>query len=103
MNLAEMSLQELTALASDIDKAIKTYKVRKLNEARAELEAKAQELGVTLDEILGVKSVRKKSVVAAKYAHPENPALTWSGRGLAPKWVKAHEALGGSRDDLLIK
>jgi DNA-binding protein H-NS len=103
MNLAEMSLQELTALASDIDKAIKTYKVRKLNEARAELEAKALELGVTLDEILGVKSARKKSVVAAKYAHPENPALTWSGRGLAPKWVKAHEALGGSRDDLLIK
>ena len=103
MNLAEMSLQELTALARDIDRAIKTYKVRRLNEARAELEAKAQELGVTLDEILGVSSPRKKSVVAAKFAHPENPALTWSGRGLAPRWVKAYEALGGSRDDLLIK
>lgn len=37
MNLAEMSLQELTALARDIDRAIKTYKVRKLNEARAGL------------------------------------------------------------------
>ena len=103
MNLAEMSLQELTALSRDIDKAIKSYEARRLTEARAALEAKAQELGVSLDEILGVKSARKRSVVAAKYAHPENPALTWSGRGLAPKWVKDHEARGGSRDDLLIK
>jgi DNA-binding protein H-NS len=103
MNLAEMSLQELTALSRDIDKAIKSYEARRLTEARAALEAKAQELGVSLDEILGVKSTRKRGVVAAKYAHPENPALTWSGRGIAPKWVKAHEALGGSRDDLLIK
>jgi DNA-binding protein H-NS len=103
MNLAEMSLQELTALSREIDMAIKSYEARRLAEARAALEAKAQELGVSLDEILGMKSARKRSVVAAKYAHPENPALTWSGRGLAPKWVKDHEARGGSRDDLLIK
>ena len=103
MNLAEMSLQELTALSRDIDKAIKSYEARKLAEARAALEAKARELGVSLEAILGVKSPRKKSAVSAKYAHPENPALTWSGRGLTPKWVKAYEALGGSRDDLLIK
>ena len=103
MNLAEMSLQELTALSRDIDKAIKSYEARRLTEARAALEAKAQELGVSLDEILGVKSARKRSVVAAKYAHAENPALTWSGGGIAPKWVKDHEIRGGSRDDLLIK
>lgn len=102
-NLEDMSLSELQALAKNVDRAIKSFKVRKLNEARAELEAKAQELGVTLDEILGVKTARKTKKVAAKFAHPENPALTWSGRGLAPKWVKAHEALGGSRDDLMIK
>ena len=103
MNLADMSLQELTALSRDIDKAIKSYEARKLAEARAALEAKARELGVSLDEILGVKSPRKTKKAAAKYAHPENSELTWSGRGLAPKWVKAYEALGGSRDDLLIK
>ena len=103
INLAEMSLQELTALSRDIDKAIKSYEARKLAEARAALEAKARELGVSLEAILGVKAPRKKSAVSAKYAHPENSELTWSGRGLTPKWVKAHEALGGSRDDLLIK
>lgn len=102
MNLENMSLDELKTLSKDIDKAIKSYEARKLNEARAALEAKARELGVSLEAIIGVSSGRKKTVAAAKYRHPENAALTWTGRGRTPKWVVDHEAQGGSRDDLLI-
>lgn len=102
MNLENMSLDELKALSKDVDKAIKTYEARKLNEARAELEAKARELGVSLDAVMGGGSGRKRSVAAPKYRHPENPSLTWTGRGRTPKWVVDHEGQGGSRDDLLI-
>ena len=103
MNLENMSLDELKALSKEIDKAVKSYESRKLNEARAALEAKARELGVSLDAVMGVSSVRKKTVVAAKYRHPDNASLTWMGRGRAPRWVVDHEAQGGSRDELLIK
>lgn len=102
MNLEEMSLAELKALAKEIDKAIKSYEVRKLNEARAALEEKARELGVSLEAIMGMSGGRKKTFVAAKYRHPENAALTWTGRGRTPKWLLEHEAQGGSRDELLI-
>lgn len=103
MNLKTMTLDELKALSKEIDKAIKSFEARKLSEARVALEAKARELGVSLDAVLGTSSGRKKTVVNAKYRHPENAALTWTGRGRTPKWVVEHEAQGGSRDDLLIK
>ena len=102
MNLENMSLDELKALSKDVDKAIESYEARKLNEARAVLEAKARELGVSLDAVMGGSNGRKKTVIAPKYRHPENPALTWTGRGRTPKWITEYEAQGGSRDDLLI-
>src|SRR3954447_26758367 len=30
----------------------------------------------------------RRSEVAAKYANPDNPSETWSGRGRQPKWVQ---------------
>lgn len=101
MNLENMSLDELKALYKEIDKAINSYEARKLNEARAVLEAKARELGVSLSAVMGVSGRSKKSVVTAKYRHPENASLTWTGRGRTPRWVVEYEAQGGSRDDLL--
>jgi DNA-binding protein H-NS len=103
MKLESMSLDELMALSKSISAAIKTYEARKLKDARAELEAKARELGVSLEAVMSVSVGRAKSAVAAKYRHPENSELTWTGRGRTPKWVVAHEAQGGSRNDLLIK
>lgn len=46
---------------------------------------------------------KPKSKVKAKYANPENPSQTWSGRGISPKWVADYVAKGGNKDDLLIK
>ena len=103
IDLESMSFEELKAHAKDVDKAIKTYEARRLKEARAELEAKARELGVSLEAVMGGGKGLKKTVAPAKYQHPENAALTWTGRGRTPKWVVEHEAQGGSRDGLLIK
>ena len=102
VDLEKMNLADLKALQKDLEKAIKTFETRKLAEARAVLEAKARELGVSLEAILGGKPVRTTSSAAPKYRHPENSELTWSGRGRTPKWIADHEAKGGSREDYAI-
>lgn len=101
-DLEKMSLADLKALHKDIEKAIKTYEARKLAEARAALEEKARELGVSLEAVLGGKPARTASSAVPKYRHPENASLTWSGRGRTPKWIADHEVKGGSREDYAI-
>ena len=41
----------------------------------------------------------KRGTVAVKYRHPENSALTWTGRGLQPRWLKAALAAGAKLSD----
>ena len=103
MNLNNLNLSELKRLQSDVAKAIDSYEDRKKKEARSELEAKAKEMGFSLAELLGdAPKERKRGTVAAKYCHPENSSLTWTGRGLKPKWVAEALAAGKSLTDLAI-
>ena len=103
MDLNNLSLSELKKLLSDVTKAIDGFEDRKKKEARAELEAKAKEMGFSLSELLGdVPKERKRGTVAAKYSHPENSGLTWTGRGRQPKWVVEALASGKTLSDLLI-
>ena len=104
IDLENMEMEELKKLRKDIDKAIDTYEQRQKAEARKELEEHAKALGFRLEELVSDKSTKKtKKPVAPKYQHPENPSLTWSGRGRKPKFVLEHLDNGGSLDDLLIK
>ncbi|TCP60234.1 DNA-binding protein H-NS [Rhodovulum bhavnagarense] len=100
-NLEKLSLDELKALRKDVDAAIESFQQRKKAEARAELEAKARELGFTLDEIVRMKARRVKA--AAKYRNPENASETWSGRGRRPKWLEEALNAGADLADFLIK
>jgi DNA-binding protein H-NS len=98
-----MNLDQLKQLKKDLEKVISSFEARRLAEARKALEAKAAELGMSLAEIMGGKpSKAAKAAVAAKYAHPENASMTWSGRGRAPKWIAELEAKGGNRADYAI-
>jgi DNA-binding protein H-NS len=40
--------------------------------------------------------------VTAKYQNPANPEETWTGRGMAPKWMKELLDSGRSKDEFLI-
>ncbi|UJF24570.1 H-NS histone family protein [Suttonella sp. R2A3] len=44
----------------------------------------------------------KKPAKPAKYRHPNNPTITWSGYGRKPDWFKAHLKDGGKAKELLI-
>lgn len=96
-----LSLDELKDIQKKAIKAIEGYTTRKRKEALAAAEAAAAELGYSLNDLMdGAKASKPKA--PPKYAHPENAAKTWSGRGRQPGWVKEHVDGGGSLDDLLI-
>ena len=99
--LETMSLSDLKKLKKDVDKAINTYEERQKAELASELDAIAREKGFTLSE-LSATSRKRKTTAAPKYRHPENPSITWSGRGRRPKWIVEALDNGKSLDDLRI-
>ena len=102
-NLDGMSLEELQQLQKDVARAIDSYRDRQKAAARAEIEALAREKGFKLEEILEASSRKRgRSVAAPKYRHPENPAITWTGRGRRPGWFTAALEQGKSEADMLI-
>jgi len=101
-DLEALSLKELRKLHKDIAKAITTYEDRQKAEARAKVEAFAKELGHSLAELVGSDAKPTRAPVAPKYRHPENPSLTWSGRGRKPLWFEGALKAGKTAKDMLI-
>jgi DNA-binding protein H-NS len=98
-DLEALSLSELKKMQKDVAKAIATFEDRQKSEARAKVEALARDLGYSLAELVGTGTKSSRAPVAAKYRHPENQALTWSGRGRKPQWfVEAIEARKTAND-----
>jgi len=96
-----MSLSELRKLKKEVDRAITTYQERRRAEVAQELESIAREKGFTLSELSGAAR-RKRKPVKPKYRSPDDPAVTWSGRGRRPHWVKEALDHGKSLEDLAI-
>lgn len=100
-DLNKMNREELLQLQKDVAKALKTLDECRRKEAFAAAETVAKDHGFNLNDLVG-GSKPKKAVAAPKFAHPDNPSLTWSGRGRKPKWfVEALDA-GKGEEDLLI-
>lgn len=104
-DLSKYSLEELQQFRKDVDKAIAKAEAQKLKDARAALEKVAAEHGVTLEEITG-RAASKRQVgkpLPPKYQHPENPNVTWSGRGRQPRWIKEMLKSGNDLAEYEIK
>lgn len=101
MNIDELDLKQLKELRGQVEKAITGYEDKRRREAVEAVKSVAQEHGFALADLMKeAATARKKS--DPKYAHPENPDMTWTGRGRKPKWVEEHLASGKLLDDLLI-
>lgn len=101
-DLDALSLKELRQLQKEVAKTISSFEDRKKAEARVALEDAAREMGFSLNQLVQSGGKTKRAPAAAKYRHPENPDLTWAGRGRKPLWFV--EALRGGKtaEDLAI-
>lgn len=115
MNLHSYSLPQLKQLSVRIAKEIAKRDTAGKASMLKKLQQMAREHGLTLGEVLGnAGSARSKGVkvskasppskapLPAKYRHPSNQDLAWSGRGRRPHWVDAWLANGGALDALAI-
>jgi DNA-binding protein H-NS len=99
-NLKSMSVDRLTKLREQVD-AILGAKV--LEERRA-LEARLGELGRLAANGSGRKRAGgARGAVAPKYRNPDNPAETWAGRGLKPRWLAALLKAGYKLEEFSIE
>ncbi len=101
-SLHDMSFAELKKLEKELARTISGYAERQKAEARSEVEAVARKFGFSLSELVGAAAPVKRSTAVAKYRHPENADLTWSGRGRKPGWITEGLARGKSLEDFAI-
>jgi DNA-binding protein H-NS len=101
-NSGTLSFADLRYLQKSVAKAISTFEARQRAEAREKVEMLAKDLGFTLAELAELEEPKRKRAPSTKvYRHPENPTLTWSGRGRKPGWFAAHVDAGKDANELL--
>ncbi|MDB5660709.1 MAG: spbB [Cypionkella sp.] len=116
MMLSLLDLDNLSALVSDVrrEKAVLLKE-----DTKSKISEMLKAAGLSISEIFGYgpaddkptkRTYTKKADggTAAKtpstplYAHPENPSLTWTGKGRKPGFVIAHLEHGGTLEQLII-
>lgn len=103
IDLSKLSLAELHELVRDAATAIKDFEKTKRAEALAAIEKTASEFGFKVSDLLGGKAPKgSKPAQPAKYRHPENASVTWSGRGRKPAWIIDGLAKGKKLEDFSI-
>lgn len=86
--LEKLSVKELRELKSRIDSAIASRQSKDRAELKQKMIALAEEAGLSLDDVIGSRrGGRGKGSVAVKYRHPDDPSMTWTGRGRRPRWL----------------
>ena len=101
MALKSMSVEKLVALKGQVEAMLSS----KILEQRRALESELSKLDRFQGGTGRAKSVGRggaRGVVAPKYRNPENPAETWAGRGLRPRWLTAAMKGGKSLEDFAI-
>jgi DNA-binding protein H-NS len=112
MELSTLNLPELRKLAGKIEKEIEKRAASTRTDLLKKLSKLAKEHGVSLEDLVGTApastpvkhapATAKKTPLPAKYRHPSNRHLAWSGRGRKPGWIDAWLANGGTLSALEV-
>ena len=99
MDLSKLNLAELKDLQAQVGVEMKNREKSDMEKARADINAIAQSLGLSLKDLLGTSEskgkVRKPTGKAAvQYRNPQDATQEWTGRGRQPGWVKELLASG---------
>ena len=103
INIEKLSLKELVALDQKLKIAISQARAREKAELKKKLAVLASEHGFSVSELVGVSGRgASKTKGIAKYANPDDPSDTWTGRGRKPRWVIARLKKGAKMSDFEI-
>lgn len=102
-DLTQLSVAELDALIRTAQDVREQARERRRQELKAEIEAKLKQEGFLACEVLGAKLKPKAEPLPAKYAAPDEPGLTWSGRGRMPGWLQGRIDKGEPLERFLIE
>jgi DNA-binding protein H-NS len=102
IDLQDKSPEELQRLISEAQLQLEAKQHSMRKEVIAQIKELAASIGVTVELQDGKRVSRRLSSVEPKYRNPEDHSKTWSGRGLAPKWMQALLAAGHRKDEFLI-
>jgi DNA-binding protein H-NS len=104
IDLSKLSIEELETLVRDAQTEIVARKEAERERVLQQMRDLAASLGMTLEDVLRMekRGGGGAGAVQAKYRHPDNPDLTWSGRGKRPAWVTEALASGKTMEDLAV-
>lgn len=97
MDLSNLTVADLKALAVKVQNEIGNRQQDEVKKARDQILAIAQSVGVPLSDLLGVKASKEgksSKVVDVKFRHPEDAGKVWTGRGRKPGWIVDLEQSG---------
>jgi DNA-binding protein H-NS len=100
--LDRMTLRELKELEVKVQRARASVQDRSRSELRKKVETMIAEAGFKITDIFGGRGGKGRTV-AAKYANPDDPSETWTGRGRKPRWLNAKVQEGAKIEKFLIK
>lgn len=109
MDISTLSIPQLKELLAVIPGEIARRQAEEKQKVLEQMAALANSHGFSLEELVNGKAGGKKGAskmagtkVAAKYRHPTQSDVTWSGRGRKPVWVNEWLNSGKSLEELAV-
>ena len=109
MDISRLTAKELQDLLKRIPEEINKRRQQEKSKLLDDITQIASKGGYSLKELIGkaprpVKGTkaRARKPVAVKYRHPQQPNLTWKGRGRKPHWVTEWLAKGNKIEALAV-
>jgi len=81
----DVTVTELEEIRSRLDDQISARREQEMSLAAQRLKDAAKDMGYHISELMHLLSERTEHPV--KYRHPQNPDLTWCGKGRRPLWM----------------
>lgn len=99
----DLTLKDITSLEKELQKAKAQVRDRERKALKKKIDALLEGTGFTIFDLYGVGGKKKgKTVSVARYANPDDPSDTWTGRGRKPNWVLAQLDKGAKLEDFAI-
>lgn len=98
-----LSLKDIKSLEQELQKAKTQARDRERKALKAKIDKLIEGTGFTIFDLYGIGGKKRgKSVSVARYANPDDPTDTWTGRGRKPNWVLARLAKGEDLENFAI-